>query len=64
MNWISLQGVTLTEELIATMCRIAMPLTKLVWITSHGVLIPLQPYRILRVPFTHTEVLVFRLDQS
>jgi 16S rRNA (guanine527-N7)-methyltransferase len=61
VDWVSLQGVALTAELIEAIKKISLSTTKVVWITSDPAP-PIPPVDILHVPSTNTEVLIFRLD--
>jgi 16S rRNA (guanine(527)-N(7))-methyltransferase RsmG len=63
VDWITLQGVALTSELLGSMKQIASETTNIVWITSPGVQLPLNPVRTLLVPLTGTEVFLFRLTR-
>jgi 16S rRNA (guanine527-N7)-methyltransferase len=62
VDWITLQGVAFTAELIDSMRRIATTTTTIVWITSSGANAGLRPLATHRVPLTGTEVFLFRLD--
>ena len=61
VDYVSLQGVALTMELLEAIKKISIPTTRVVWITSDPAP-PIQPLHTLAVPFTNTEVLIFRLD--
>jgi 16S rRNA (guanine527-N7)-methyltransferase len=61
VDHVTLQGVALTMELLEVIKIISLPTTEVVWITSEANP-PIAPVRSLRVPFTRTEVLIFRLD--
>lgn len=61
-DWISLQAVALTEELLDSIRPISSPTTTIVWITASGVSAPIQPTGSFNVPITGTQVLLFRLD--
>jgi 16S rRNA (guanine527-N7)-methyltransferase len=63
VDWVTLQGVALTSELIESIKPISGPTTTVVWITSDPKP-PIAPIRSLRVPSTTTEVLLFQLDLS
>ena len=63
VDWITLQGVALTSELLGSMKQIASETTNIVWITSAAVPLPLNPVRTLLVPLTGTEVFLFRLTR-
>ena len=63
-DWISLQAVALTNELVDSIRSIIAPTTTIVWITSPGVQVALKPVRILSVPLTRTQVFLFQLDLS
>ena len=60
LDWITLQGVALTEELLNSIRNIASATTNVVWISSRDTRSPSNPVRTLRVPFTGTSVLLFR----
>jgi 16S rRNA (guanine(527)-N(7))-methyltransferase RsmG len=62
-DWVSLQGVALTCELLQDIQKIAKPTTTVVWITAE-VEVPARPYRTLMVPSSNTHVFLFRLDLS
>lgn len=62
VDWVTLQGVLLTQKLIHTIRDIATT-TQVVWITSGG-RAPIQPAAVFEVPITKTKVLLFRLDLS
>ncbi len=61
VDWITLQGVAFTEELLNSMRSIATTTTNVVWISSLATRAPANPVRTLQVPFTGTRVLLFRL---
>jgi 16S rRNA (guanine(527)-N(7))-methyltransferase RsmG len=61
VDWITLQGVGLTGELLDPIEQIAAATTNIVWISSAQAKLPLSPVRILRVPHTGREVFVFRV---
>jgi 16S rRNA (guanine(527)-N(7))-methyltransferase RsmG len=63
-TWISLQAVTLTQEIIDSIRSIASPTTTIVWITSQGTRPVLNPIRMLTIPITRTQVFLFNLDLS
>lgn len=58
-DWITLQAVALTSELMNAMRMIAKPSTTIVWITSATVSAELQPADTLCVP-TGTQAFLFR----
>lgn len=64
VDWVTLQGVALSDELLDSIRLIARPTTTVVWITSQAMQASLTPVRILEVPITGTKVLLFRLDLS
>ena len=64
VDWITLQGVALTSELLDSMTQIAAATTNIVWISSAQAKLPLSPVRTLQVPHTGTEVFVFRRAKS
>jgi 16S rRNA (guanine(527)-N(7))-methyltransferase RsmG len=61
LDWVSLQGVALTLELLDAIKKLSVPTTRVVWITSAAAP-PVPPLQTLAVPSTDTEVLIFRLD--
>ena len=63
VDWVTLQGVSLNEQLLRSIRLIALPTTTIVWLTS-GARPPIAPIRRLEIPVTRTEVLLFQLDQS
>ncbi len=62
VDWITLQGVALSSEILDSMKQIASATTNIVWISSPAVRVPLNPIRTLTVPLTGTEVFLFRLS--
>jgi 16S rRNA (guanine(527)-N(7))-methyltransferase RsmG len=62
VDWVTLQGVALTRELMDSMKRISSATTSIVWITSADVVTPVSPTRTLQVPSTGTRVFLFRLS--
>lgn len=64
VDWVTLQGVALTAEMIEAIRHIKSKTTTVVWITSNRAAAPVEPTARLRVPITGTEVLLFDLDQS
>jgi len=63
-DWVSLQAVALSRDLIDSIRKIARSTTTIVWVTSPSAQSRLKPFRTLRVPVTGTEVLLYRLDLS
>jgi 16S rRNA (guanine527-N7)-methyltransferase len=63
-DWISLQAVALDQRLFASIRRIAIPTTRIIWITSSEAKSVLPPLRVLSVPITGTQVFLYRLDLS
>jgi 16S rRNA (guanine527-N7)-methyltransferase len=63
-DWITLQAVALTGELVDSIRRFAKGTTCIVWISSQSVETVLPPFRTLTVPVTGTRVFLFRLDLS
>ena len=61
IDWVTLQGVALSSQLIDSIKTIASTMTTIVWISSPNVIAPLKPTRQLQVPHTGTEVFLFRL---
>jgi 16S rRNA (guanine527-N7)-methyltransferase len=62
-DWITLQAVSPTRELLQTLQRVAGKTTRIVWITS-GQTSPRSADRHLTIPGSETEVWIFRLDHS
>ena len=62
-DWITLQGVALSPELVDSIRQISSKTTTVVWITS-GVEIPINPVQVLEVPITGTQVFLLRWDHS
>lgn len=63
-DWVSLQAVSLSRDLIDSIRKIARSTTTIVWVTSPAAQSQLKPFGTLRVPVTGTEVLLYRLDLS
>jgi len=63
-GWITVQGVALTHQLLDAIRRFISSSTTVVWVTSSAVQPAAKPSRILRVPFTDTQVFLFQLDLS
>jgi len=64
-DWVTLQGVALTEDLLETIRGIQKQNTRLVWITAGGVTRPPGvKYSSFRTPLTGSEILVGSMDQS
>jgi len=61
VDYVTLQGVALTMELLEAIKKISVPTTRVVWITSE-VRPPIPPLQTIAVPSTNTEVLIFQLD--
>jgi 16S rRNA (guanine527-N7)-methyltransferase len=61
LDWISLQGVAFTAELLEAIKKISLSTTRIVWITSDP-RPPIPPAERLVVPSTKTQALIFRLD--
>jgi len=61
LDWISLQGVAFTADLLKAIRRISLATTRVVWITSDPAP-PIPPAERLVVPSTNTQALIFRLD--
>jgi 16S rRNA (guanine(527)-N(7))-methyltransferase RsmG len=57
-DWVTMQAVALTKELMDTIQRIATTTTTVVWITSATVKTALTPVRTLIIPVTGTKVLL------
>ncbi len=64
LDWITLQGVAPTHQLIDSMRYCSVKTTTVVWITSEAERPKLKPQRTLRVPMTGTQVFLFKLDLS
>jgi 16S rRNA (guanine527-N7)-methyltransferase len=63
-DWISLQAVHLTENLLDSIRLICSPTTSIVWITARSVRMNWSPVRTLTVPTTGTQVFLFQRDLS
>ena len=64
LEWITLQGVALTDQIRLELRPFSKTTTNVVWITSGELSRQLNPSRRLDVPFSNTQVLVFSLDHS
>jgi len=64
IDWITLQGLALTRELLGSIRESVNRTTTIVWITSLDTTPPIPPNRVLHVPTTNTQVALFHLDQS
>jgi len=62
-DWITLQGVALSPELVDSIRQISSKTTTVVWITSDA-RAPMDPVEVLDVPITRTQVFLFQLDHS
>jgi 16S rRNA (guanine(527)-N(7))-methyltransferase RsmG len=62
VDWITLQGVALSGGLLDSVKQISSATTNIVWITSSGVEVPVNPARTLRIPCTGTQVFLFRVN--
>jgi 16S rRNA (guanine527-N7)-methyltransferase len=62
VDWITLQAVTPSKSLMASLRRLFPPTTRVVWITARGEAPPSAATR-LSVPGSETEAWVFNLDQ-
>jgi 16S rRNA (guanine527-N7)-methyltransferase len=62
IDWITLQGVALSRQIMGSIKEIASTTTNIVWISSPSAEVPLKPTRTFRVPLTGTEVFLFRLN--
>ena len=63
VDWVTLQGVSLSSELLDSISRISLKTTTVVWITS-DLQPPMKPVKELTVPITGTQVFLFHLDLS
>jgi 16S rRNA (guanine(527)-N(7))-methyltransferase RsmG len=63
-NWISLQAVVLSKEIVHSIRSMSSPTTTIIWISSQGTEPILNPTRTLTVPITRTQVFLFKLDLS
>jgi 16S rRNA (guanine527-N7)-methyltransferase len=61
MDWITMQAVALTPDLLVAIRRIAHKSTTLAWITADASP-PIPPRERLQAPHSRTEVLLFTLD--
>ena len=57
-DWVTLQAVALTKELMQSIHQISRPTTTVVWFTSSSVKTDLLPTRTLTIPVTGTTVLL------
>jgi 16S rRNA (guanine(527)-N(7))-methyltransferase RsmG len=62
IDWITLQGVALTSDLLGSVKKISSSTTHIVWISSEDVELPQNPVRTFTVPITGTKVFLFRLS--
>jgi 16S rRNA (guanine527-N7)-methyltransferase len=63
VEWVTLQGVALTPEILRDIRRIATTTTTVVWITgAQGRTGLIQPYQTVQVPHTGTKILLFHVD--
>lgn len=60
-DWVSLQAVAPTPELMLKVRSLAGPNTSVIWITSSAASSQLQPSRMLTIPHTGTRVCVISL---
>jgi len=60
VDWITLQGLAFTEELLNSIRNIASATTTIVWISSPDARPPRRPFGTLPVPFTGNTVFLFR----
>ena len=58
-DWITLQAVAFTKDILGSIRTISASTTNVVWITSSTFQTELQPSHILSVPVTDSKVLVF-----
>jgi 16S rRNA (guanine(527)-N(7))-methyltransferase RsmG len=63
-EWITLQAVSLTQEIIDSIKDLCTDTTTVVWITSAYAKSVLQPFRTVSVPMTGSSVFLYRLDLS
>src|SRR5262245_48768918 len=59
-DWVTLQGLALTDELLECIKTFSSTATKIVWITS-APRPPIIPYNRLQIPFSQTEALIFQI---
>jgi 16S rRNA (guanine527-N7)-methyltransferase len=59
-DWITLQAVALTKDMMVSIRKISKSTTSVVWITSASFQTELQPSHIFSIPITDTRVLVFQ----
>ena len=62
VDWITLQGVALTSDLLDSVKQVASATTNIVWISSSDVKLPSDPVRVLTIPMTGTKVFLFRFN--
>ena len=60
VDWVTLQGVAFSRQLIDSIQKVASATTNVVWITSPDARTPLNPVRTFEVPLTGTKVFLFR----
>jgi 16S rRNA (guanine527-N7)-methyltransferase len=58
-DWITLQAVALTQELMTEIRAVSKQKTKVVWMTSSRVKFERQPARVVSIPITGTQVYLF-----
>ena len=63
-NWVTLQAVALTKQLVTFIRRVSEPTTNVVWMTSAASQTELQPSHSLSVPLTGTKVLIFQITPT
>ena len=63
-DWVTLQAMALTDQIIDSMSLISCTTTTVVWITSGAPRTTLRSFRTFEVPLTNSKVFLFRLDQS
>jgi 16S rRNA (guanine(527)-N(7))-methyltransferase RsmG len=58
-DWITLQAIALTKDMMTAIRNISKSTTSVVWITSATLQTKLQPSHIFSIPATDTKVLIF-----
>jgi 16S rRNA (guanine(527)-N(7))-methyltransferase RsmG len=61
-DWVTLQGVRLTPDILKTLLVLRKPTTKIVWITSTGTNTAWPQSRRLGIPHSNSEIHILSLD--
>jgi 16S rRNA (guanine527-N7)-methyltransferase len=59
VNWVTLQAVALTPDLMASIQKVATSTTNVVWLTSSATTCDIPPARVLTIPITGTKAYLF-----